>query len=135
MKKMEELMNPRVVTVEPDDLLSTIKEIFENTQFHHLLVVEKDRLIGVISDRDLLKAISPNIGTAAELPRDTATLNKRVHQIMSREPISIEPQASLSDAVEQFKQHSISCLPVTDVLGTVKGIITWRDLLSEFATN
>jgi hypothetical protein len=39
-------------------------------------------LCGVISDRDLLRALSPYVGTASENARDTATLRKRVHQIM-----------------------------------------------------
>jgi acetoin utilization protein AcuB len=62
--KLGEIMSTRVVTVEFDDSLATVKEIFDSLRFHHLLVVGSDRkLCGVISDRDLLRAISPYVGT------------------------------------------------------------------------
>ena len=64
-----------------------------------LKVLEADIPIGVISDRDLLKALSPYIGTATETSRDVATLNKRAHQIMSRKPITIGPQAGIEGAM------------------------------------
>ncbi len=78
---VEKIMSKTAVTVEMDDSLRTVKEIFDKTRFHHLLVVESGKLIGVISNRDLLKVLSPNIGTVHETARDAACLNKRVHQI------------------------------------------------------
>ena len=61
--RVEEIMSRRVVTVELDDTLETVKDIFDHVRFHHLLVVEHGKLFGLLSDRDLLKALSPNIGT------------------------------------------------------------------------
>lgn len=131
MKRIKSLMKTRIVTVEMDDSLATVKEIFDHTRFHHLLVVEHKKLTGVISDRDLLKAISPNIDTLAELPRDRASLNKRVHQIMSRDLHTLTPDASLDDAVQLLLKHSVSCIPIINVLREIEGIVTWRDLLPE----
>jgi len=54
-------------------------------------VIESGKLIGVVSDRDLLKAISPNIGTMSETYRDEATLNKR---FISHDPKTHYPAAS-----------------------------------------
>src|ERR1700679_4391873 len=94
------IMTARVVTVEMDDRLEIVKEIFDTMSFHHLLVVDKDKkLSGVVSDRDLLRALSPYVGSAAETARDLATLNKRVHQIMTRHPLTLRPQATLPQAV------------------------------------
>jgi acetoin utilization protein AcuB len=126
---VESIMTRKVVTVEMDDTLQTVKEIFDRLLIHHLLVVEEGRLFGVLSDRDLLKALSPNLGTSTESFKDRATLNKRVHQIMSREPISLAPQASVLDAVRTFNAHRISCLPIVDVDGRPVGVVSWRDIL------
>jgi acetoin utilization protein AcuB len=126
---VEKIMSKRVVTVEMDDSLKMVKEIFDNTRFHHLLVVESGKLFGVISDRDLLKALSPNIGTIAETTRDAATLNKRVHQIMARKPITLGPNAGIYRAIEIFNNHKISCIPVVDDEHKPVGIISWRDIL------
>ena len=54
---IKEIMTTRVATVSMDDRLSVIKEIFEQAHFRHLLVVEEEELVGVISDRDLLRAL------------------------------------------------------------------------------
>jgi acetoin utilization protein AcuB len=131
---VQDFMTKRIVTVELDDKLATVKEIFEHMKFHHLLVVEDGRLIGVISDRDLLKALSPNIGTSTESYKDTATLNKRAHQIMTRNPITLRPDALLQDAVNVFNTHSISCIPIVEGDDRPVGIVSWRDTLRVLAT-
>ncbi|MBN2295768.1 MAG: CBS domain-containing protein [Pirellulales bacterium] len=131
---IEQLMSKDVVTIEMDDSLGAVKEIFDSTRFHHLLVVESGKLFGVISDRDLLKSISPNIGTAAETDRDTASLNKKVHQIMTRKLVTLGPRASVHDAIEIFNKHNISCIPVVDEQRRPVGIISWRDILRALGT-
>lgn len=127
--KAIDIMSSPVVTVTLDDNLFVVYEVFESTKFHHVLVVEDKRLFGVVSDRDLLKALSPNIGTAAEKSSDTATLNKKVHQVMSRKPISIKPDANIYKALEIFEQHNVSCIPVIDDDAIPVGIISWRDIV------
>ena len=123
------IMSSPVFTIELDDDLTVVDKIFSDTKFHHLLVVENSKLFGVVSDRDLLKALSPKIGTAAEKLNDTATLNKKVHQIMSREPICIKQHQSIHDAIHIFLNSNISCIPVVDGNNIPVGIISWRDIL------
>ncbi len=126
---LRDIMSVRLVTVEYDDVLATVKAIFDSAKFHHLLVVEHGRLHGVISDRDLLRALSPYVGTLSETARDAATLNKRVHQIMSRDPVTLGPDAAVADAVRMLLSRDISCIPVVDAAGRPIGIVSWRDVL------
>ena len=133
--RLEKIMSKSVVTVEMDDSLRMVKDIFDNIHFHHLLVVESGKLLGVISDRDLLKALSPNIGTAAETSMDVATLNKKAHQIMTRKPITLAPEAEIDDAIEIFNNYNISCIPVIDDEHKPVGIISWRDILKTIESN
>lgn len=60
------VMTKHLVTVALDDPLTVVKEIFENIHFHHLLVVENNKLYGVILDRDLFKVRSPSLGSSAK---------------------------------------------------------------------
>lgn len=126
---VEKIMSKSVAIVEMDDSLRTVKEIFDNTCFHHLFVVESDKLFGVISDRYLLKALSPNIGTKFETYKDAAVLNKKVHQIMTRKSVSLMPGAEVYDAVGISNKNNISCIPVVDGENKPIGIIGWRDIL------
>jgi acetoin utilization protein AcuB len=124
-----ELMKKVVITVEMDDSLHIVKEIFDNTGFHHLLVVDSEKLLGVISDRDLLKSLNPKIGTAAETEKDLSCLNKKAHQIMSRSPICLNISSSVYDAIGVFNSHKISCIPVVDDKDIPIGIVSWRDVM------
>lgn len=132
---VETLMIRKLVTVELDDTLRTVREIFSHVKFHHLLVVEEGRLYGVLSDRDLLKAISPRIATASETEKDLATLNKKVHQVMTRKPVVLSPGDSVSRAIELINEHGVSCLPVVDADNRPVGILTWRDIFRTLGTN
>jgi acetoin utilization protein AcuB len=124
------IMTTRVVSVEMDDRLDVVKQIFDTLKFHHLLVIDdRKRLKGVVSDRDLLKALSPYVGSASENARDIATLNKRVHQIMSRNLITLHPGAALTEAVKKFLDHRVSCIPIVDDELKPVGILSWRDVL------
>lgn len=127
---VEQIMTRQVVSVGLDDSVQTVRDCFEDHHFHHLLVVEHHKLVGVISDRDLLRNLSPFIGKSlAERQQDTATLHRRVHQIMTRKPVSVSPETPIQDAARRMIEHNISCLPVTSPDMRVVGIVTWKDLL------
>jgi acetoin utilization protein AcuB len=131
---MRDVMTTRIVTVAMDDRLEVVKEIFDTMHFHHLLVTdEHGKLSGIVSDRDLLRALSPYVGSAAETARDLATLNKRVHQIMSRHPITLQPQSTAAEAVSLLLAHRISCVPIVDDDFKPVGIVSWRDLLKSLS--
>lgn len=130
--KIDEIMTKEVVTVDMDTTLKTIYEIFEKKKFHHLLVIEDDKLWGVISDRDVLKAVSPFLNTLAEQDRDLSTLKRRAHQIMTRKPITIKKETSSEDAVSLLLRENISCLPVVSSDDKIEGIVTWKDLLRAY---
>ncbi|NTS78182.1 CBS domain-containing protein [Catenovulum sp. SM1970] len=127
--KITDLMSERLVYVTLDDFLSEVKHIFDRVKFHHLLVLDGDELVGVISDRDLFKALSPNLGTAAETNRDLASLNKRVHQIMHRDLVVVGAQVSINQLISIFNDEGVSCVPVVNELNQPIGIISWRDIL------
>jgi len=126
------IMSREVFKITMDDTLATVREIFKHVKFHHLLVVEKRKLVGVISDRDLLKALSPFLDTLSERPRDAAVLNRKVHQIMSLRPVTVTKNATIEQAMRLLVENNVSCLPVVSPKGAVEGIVTWKDILRSF---
>lgn len=127
--RVADIMSREPVTVGLDDDLTRVKELFELYRFHHLLVMTGGQLVGVVSDRDLLRATSPFIGRASERPQDVATLHRRVHQIMSRGLVTVPSDLPVQDAVRLMLAKRVSCLPVVEEDGTLVGILTWRDQL------
>ncbi|NLQ17378.1 CBS domain-containing protein [Marinomonas sp. M1K-6] len=127
--KAQDIMTTNVICVDMDERLPTIRKIIEENGFHHLPVTEHNKLVGIISDRDLLRLISPFIDKVSEQPRDLDTLNRAAHQVMTRQPITVKAETPIADIIAWFKRVDISCLPVTDDEDQVIGIISWRDLL------
>lgn len=126
--KIRDIMVTRVATIDIDTSLKEIKEIFEKARFHHLPVLDKGNLVGVISDRDVLRAVSPFLGTLSERTTDAATLNKKAHQIMSRQPITARPDETIKSAAEMMLLKRLSCLPVMEK-NKIVGILTLKDIV------
>ncbi len=100
---VRDIMTPHTHTLHPDDSLRTAASLFEREHFHHAVILEHGRVFGVVSDRDLLKAISPFVGNPIlERLQDVSTLKKRVHQIMSRKPVTVGPECSIAAAAERM---------------------------------
>lgn len=129
---VDDIMTRTVVTVGMDDRLATVKALFDSKSIHHLLVIDGDDLVGVISDRDLYRAISPNIGTLRYSAQDLATLDRCVHAVMSRHPLTLETGSAVGAAIALFAQNPVSCIPVVEQGKRIKGILSWRDIFHHF---
>lgn len=125
-----DIMTPRPITVGMDATMREVRDIFESKGFHHLVVLGKDRrAVGVLSDRDLLRTVSPFVGKLAERTADVASLERKAHQVMSRQLISARPNTLLRAAARVMLDHKISCMPVVDRELRLVGIITTRDIV------
>ncbi len=122
------VMTTKVVTVEMDDSLEFVRGIFQKANFHHLLVSSQNHLMGVVTEKDLWKAVSPYVGTFSETERDLATLSKRVHQIMLRDHPTVTRDTSIEEAAHMLLDEGISCLPVLSSDATIDGIVSWKDI-------
>ncbi|GMM68084.1 MAG: CBS domain-containing protein [Pseudomonadota bacterium] len=126
---ISQIMSTRVVSVHMDDSLQSLRELFAATGFHHLVVVNDNVLKGIISDRDLMKAVSPFVDTISERMLDRATLDKKAHQIMTREVITLTSNDSIYTAITLFNQNKISCIPIINEKKHPVGIVSWRDVM------
>lgn len=113
-----------------DDPLWSVRDQMINHGIRHVVVEEQGRVVGIVSDRDVLAALSP-VAAHPDVAResDLATLNKRVHQIMSHGVISAQPDMPIRDAVKLLLAHRISSLPVIDGSGRCLGIVTTTDIM------
>jgi CBS domain-containing protein len=109
---VRELMTPRVIAVAPSDPLAVARRVLRENRIHHLLVMEKDDVVGLLSYRDL-------IGRTEDTP---------VASVMSRDVLTVEPWATARNAAAMMLGRSHGCLPVMEG-GQVTGIITSTDLL------
>ena len=129
-----EIMSARVAVLSFDDNLLTVHGIFSKVKFRHLPVVEDDgTIIGILSDRDFLRHVSPFFGTINEQNRDKEIMARRVGTVMTRNPICVFLDTSIIDAVKMMNERKISCLPIVE-RGSMRllGIVTWKDVVRAF---
>jgi len=133
MKRYDELvsrfMQTEFVTLRPSDRLDFADDVMKLGRIRHMPVAEGNRVVGVVSQRDLLAA---SLSRVMEIdPRDHRSFLRSVEisEVMSKPVITIEPDRTIREAAELMIRHKIGCLPVVDSLGTPVGLITETDLL------
>lgn len=131
-----EVMTSQVYTVEPHDLIDRVFFLIHYEKIRHLPVVEKGKLIGIVSDRDLYKALGPKSNSNAIEPnKDNSQLHvvsQKVAHIMHRGVYTISPDALMSEAAAMLAEHRIGALPVVEN-GKLVGILSATDVLRVFA--
>jgi acetoin utilization protein AcuB len=114
------LMTREVVTLDVEQPVRDAIQLFSSKQFRHLLVTEGGQLAGVLSDRDVLRALLRDAGASA-VP---------VSSVMTKDPITVVPDASISEAIHLLTSRRINCLPVAAPSRHILGILTTTDLLN-----
>jgi acetoin utilization protein AcuB len=125
-----DLMSGPPISVGPDATLGTVRQVLTGHGVQHVLVVEDSVLRGVVSDREVLRALSPYLDTASEQARDLQTLRRPVHQVMDHHPVTVRPEADLDEVARLFTTHRLTWLPVVEPSGHPLGAIAWHDLLA-----
>jgi acetoin utilization protein AcuB len=116
---VSDLMTREVVTIAESCPLADAISLFNERGFRHLVVVEGTQVAGVLSDRSALRALVRN-------PDAQATA---VRTAMTKDPVTIRPHATVSEAIHLLLTNRINCLPVVADDGSVSGILTTTDLL------
>ncbi len=124
---IEDIMKTKVVTVAPSDAIAEALRRTRAGRFRHLPVVEGERLVGVVSDRDLRAAVPALVeeGTEDVLERTPVELVMHPHVIVAH------PLDPVEDAARLLYEHKIGCLPVVSGDRLV-GIVTETDVLRSF---
>jgi acetoin utilization protein AcuB len=134
--RVSELMNRDLIAVAPDDSVEEAMKLLRQRGVRHLLVMKKNRLVGIISDRDVKRALDPRktrkklmaIGGLYYLLEPIL-----VHEIMTPNPVTIGPDATAGHAGFIMVERRFGALPVV-TNGRTIGIVTETDLLRYFAS-
>ena len=128
---VEKRMKAHPITVGPGDSFRHAMSLIRQRGIRHLPVVEHDRLVGIVTDRDLRQA-SPSPATSLEIHELHYLLEKiTVRDIMTSPVLTVAPETPIEEAARLMLEHRIGCLPVLRRT-TLVGIITETDILGAF---
>ena len=121
--EVADVMTGKVVTLSPHHNFNDAVNLMNDRYFRHCVVVDgQRRIVGVISDRDILRALA----------RNPNSRSKSLDQIMTQNPVTVKRDTPIIDAVSKIVSKRINCLPVIEDDGTVCGIVTSTDLLKSY---
>ncbi len=131
--RVKELMSKKVQTVGPEDFVDKVVALFHFEAIRHLPVIEKGKVVGIVSDRDVKKILGSRKRTKAqkEDPASFAFPGRKVRTLMHRGLLTIGPEEKASDAAAIMAKKKIGCLPVVEK-GKLVGILTASDILRAF---
>lgn len=124
---IEEIMKKQVQTLQPDQTVQNVFELFEKQRIRHAPVVKNGKVVGVVSDRDLKDAL-PSRFTVS--PKKDA-YEKTVEDIMTKNPVTAHPMDFVEEIALVFYDQQIGCLPIISG-GELVGFITETDLLYKY---
>ncbi len=126
--RVEKCMQRRPVTVSPQDTLRGAWQIIRERRVRHLPVMERGRLVGIVTDRDLRQAL-PSRAVGVEMHEAHHLAEKvRIWEVMARAVVTISREAPIEEAARLLLKYRIGGLPVLKG-ETLVGIITKTDLL------
>jgi len=116
-----------VVTVSPDDPVTLAIRLMREKNIRHLPVVEKNKLVGILSDR-VIKDYLPSEATTLDIFELHYLLGQvRIRKIMRSPVFSAPPDTPVEEAALLLHDHQISCLPIVEG-DKVVGMITDKDM-------
>jgi CBS domain-containing protein len=151
MKAVKEFMNKNVICLNPDDTIFDAAKILSQLNIAGAPVVEKEKIVGIISISDIIKFVDiklgklPKIGTPGlstlllvllqmqkvhsdfkkELKKITAT---KIKDVMSKNVITVSPNSSIIEVAELMEKHDVNRLPVVDNEKII-GIVARADII------
>lgn len=125
---VRDIMMGSPVTLKPDDTLDLASDIISLGRFRHVPVVENGKLIGIISERDLMGAAAVRIFGLKQKSKSALLKSVLIKDIMKKRVVTVEPDTPIKDAAHLMADKKIGCVPVLSE-GALVGLVTTTGVL------
>lgn len=121
---VKRIKTSKIIYVTSEDTMLKVEEIFETFNIHHILVVDNEILMGVISKNDLLR-VYKNAVSNGQLPNRSQILAK---EIMTENPITLDTEDTIGLAADIILSNQVHSIPILNG-DQLAGIITNHDII------
>ncbi len=120
MLTIADIMRPDLIEVAPEDTLGEVAARMTEVNVGAVVVKDFGRLIGILTERDMLKAMAARVHTS----------EARVRQWMTEEPITATADMDVDEAARLMLANGFRHLPVCDENGQVTGVVSLRRVVA-----
>jgi acetoin utilization protein AcuB len=125
---VKDWMSKPAITIDVNASMNDAIKLFKKNNIKMLPVMEKDKLVGIITDRDIKRA-SASDATTLEIHELLYLISKiMIKEIMTKNPVTVSPDYTVEETAEVLLKHNISGVPVVDHYGTIVGVMTQNDI-------
>ena len=124
MATLADILKPNFITVAPEDTLGEVAEKMMSQNVGAVIVKDFGRLIGILTERDMLRAMAARMHTS----------EARVRQWMTEDPLTASADMDCEEAEQVMLEHGFRHLPVVDDSGAVRGIVSLRRVVAATKT-
>ena len=128
-------MSRTVFTIDLNESIHDAMKLLKKHDIRMLPVMKKDKLVGVITDRDIKRASASDATTLSVHELNYILSKVKVSEIMSDKPITVPFDYTIEETAEVLLNHKISGLPVVDHDGGIVGTITQTDIFREIISS
>jgi len=118
VQKVKDVMSTDVIVCDADTTIADVARIMRDRRVGDVLVSSDGRLRGIATDRDIVVRCVAEKGDLDD---------RRIGDLLTTDPVMVDPDASVGDAVQRMVDNSIRRLPVVDD-GKLVGVVTLGDL-------
>jgi CBS domain-containing protein len=123
MSRVDEMMSHHVLTVSPQHSLEEGAQAMIERRTGSAVVVEGSRFIGIVTERDVLRAVA----------RGRVPWNTKILDVMTHDPVSIPPETETAEAIRIMIEGGFRHLPISRDGTTLVGLVSLRELLKASA--
>jgi len=122
--KIKYYMTKDPITVTPDTLVIDAQNIMKENKIRRLPVVEKGKLVGIVTFRNLIEAAPSSATSLSIYELNYLIMKMKVKDLMKKNVITVSQEDSVADAIALGMKHDIGSFPVVDDHGVLVGIVT-----------
>jgi CBS domain-containing protein len=123
-----EIMMGSPVTLKPEDSLSLASDVISLGRIRHIPVVDDGRLVGIVTERDLIGAAASQIFGLKQKNKSALLKSVLIKEVMKRRVVTAAPDTPIKEIAHLMADKKIGCVPIVSA-GALVGLVTTTDLL------
>ena len=125
---VREIMMGSPVTLKPDETLDLANDVIFLGRIRHIPIVEDGRLVGLLSERDMMGAAATTIFGLKRKSKSALLKSVLIKDVMKRKVVTVKPDTTIKDVAHLMTETQLGGVPVVDE-GSLVGLVTTTDIL------